>query len=506
MTTGHEGEPLPPPAWPPAPASDDRALLAHPTRQSPIALAFIAWRFVRRLGFSALLAAIVFVTRGGIGIGLGVLAVVAATVLLIFSSLSWWRFTFVAAGDELIVTKGILSVQRVVIPLDRVQSVAIEQRLVHRIVGLVRVAVDTAGSSQTEFEIDAVDRRHAEALRRLAADTRNDLQPVGAHHGAADSEVAEVVVRRSVRDLLLVGLTSAPWAGLVVFAPLLAFGDELGQLGGWIEGVSDRVGDVGDRSLGSLVLVVFGVILVVTVLGAVLQIAREILTNWDLTLVRTASGLRRTAGLLSTTSRSSTVRRIQSITTDDTPPQRWLGFSHARLRVFGDNDLSLPGVRPDELARLRALVFGAAAPPVLDRMISRWSVFRAVRNAAILTVVAAIALWFAVGSWAALSLLAVPVQWAIARHRWRRRRWGLADGRLAESYELLHRHTAEVPIVKAQFVTVSQSFFERRKGLATVRLQSADGHLAVPMIAVSDAFAVRDLVLHTVETDRRRVL
>lgn len=504
MTT--EGEPLPPPTWPPAPAPDDRALLAHPTRQSPVALAFIAWRFVRRLGLSALLAAIFFVTRGELSIGLGVLAVVAAAVLSTVSAISWWRFTFEVAGDELIVTKGILSVQRVVIPLDRVQSVAIDQRLVHRVVGLVRVAVDTAGSSQTEFEIDAVDRRHAEALRRLAADARDDRPAAGAHQGGADAEVAEVLVRRSVGDLLLVGLTSAPWAGLVVFAPLLAFGDEMGRLGGWIEGLSQRVDDAADRSVASLVLVVLGLILVVTVLGAALQVAREILTNWDVTLARTASGLRRTAGLLSTTSRSSTVRRIQSITTDDTPPQRWLGFTHARLRVFGDNDLSLPGVRSEELARLRALVLGATTPPVLDRMISRWSVFRSVRNVAVLTVLVAVALWFTVGSWAALSLIAVPAQWVIARHRWRRRRWGLAHGRLTESYELVRRHTAEVPIVKAQVVMVSQSWFERRKGLATVRLQSADGYLAVPMIAVGDAFAVRDLVLHAVETDRRRVL
>ena len=501
-----EGEPLPPPAWPPAPAPDDRALLAHPTRQSPIALVFIAWRFVRRLGLSALLAAVVFLTRGGNGIGVGALAITAATVLVIFSSLSWWRFTFVAVGDELIVTKGILSVQRIVIPLDRVQSVAIDQRLAHRIIGLVRVAVDTAGSSQAEFEIDAVDRRRAEALRRLAADARNDRPTAGAQPGAADAEVVEVLVQRSVGDLVLVGLTGAPWAGLVIFAPLLAFGDELGQLSGWIEGLSDRAVEVGDRSIGSLVLVVFGLILVVTVLGAALQVTREILTNWDVALVRTASGLRRTAGLLSTTSRSSTVRRIQSITTDDTPPQRWLGFTHVRLRVFGDNDLSLPGAQPDELARLRALVLGATSPPVLDRMISRWSVFRAVRNAAVLTVFVTVALWLAVGGWAALSLLAVPAQWVIARRRWRRRRWGLADGLLAESYEFLHRHTAEVPIVKAQFVTVRQSFFERRKGLATVRLQSADGYLAVPMIDVGDAMAVRDLVLHAVETDRRRVL
>lgn len=506
MTTDHEGDPLPPPAWPSASAPDDRSLLARPMRQSPIALAFIAWRFVRRLGFSALLAAVVFLTRGGVGVALGVLAAVAATVLVVVSAFSWWRFTFVVTGDELVVTKGILSVQRVVIPLDRVQGVAIDQRLVHRIVGLVRVAVDTAGSSQAEFEIDAVERRHAEALRRLAADARDDAPAAGAHGGVTDTEVEEVLVRRSLRDLLLVGLTGAPWAGLVVFAPLLAFGDEMGRLGEWIDDLSERVGDVGDRSVVSLVLVVIGLIVMVTVLGAVLQVAREILTNWDLALVRTTSGLRRTAGLLSTTSRSSTARRIQSITTDDTPPQRWLGFTHARLRVFGDNDLSLPGARPDELARLRALVLGATTPPVLDRMISRWSVFRTVRNVAVLTGVVTVLLWFVVGGWAALSLIAAPTQWVIARHRWRRRRWGIADGRLAESYELLHRHTAEMPIVKAQVVTVSQSFFERRKGLATVRLQSADGHLAVPMIDVGDACAVRDHVLHAVETDRRPVL
>ncbi|MDJ0770604.1 MAG: PH domain-containing protein, partial [Ilumatobacter sp.] len=353
MTTEPGGEPLPPPNWQPPPAPGDRELLAQPIRQSPIALAFIAMRFVRRLGLSALVAAVVFVTQGGIGIGIAALALVAAAALFVFSALSWWRFTFAVVGDELVVTKGILSVERLVIPLDRVQSVAIDQRLTHRVVGLVRASVDTAGSSQAELEIDAIDRRRAEALRRVAADARDQQQAsAGTPTGAVAAEVAEVLVRRSWRELVLVGLTTAPWAGLVVIAPLIAFGDELGQLSGvgvWIEEQAERVGGLGDESPAAAVAVVAGIVVAITVVGAVLQVVREVLAHWDLTLVRTATGVRRTAGLLSTTSRSSTVRRIQTITTDDTPPQRWLGFTHVRLRVFGDNDLSLPGARPDEL-------------------------------------------------------------------------------------------------------------------------------------------------------------
>ena len=160
---------FPPPLPPPA---SDRMLLAAPTRQSPAALVFIAWRFVRRLGWSAIAALAVFVFRGPEGFGVGIVGVAAATALVIASALSWWRFTFQVDGDEIIVRRGVLAVERLVIPLDRVQSVSTDQRLMHRLFDLVSVAVDTAGSSGAEFEIDAIDRPRAEALRRVASDAR----------------------------------------------------------------------------------------------------------------------------------------------------------------------------------------------------------------------------------------------------------------------------------------------------------------------------------------------
>lgn len=500
------------PDWAPPTAGTatdaDRIRLAHPARQSPIALMFIAVRFTRRLGMSAVIAAVLFVTNGGLGLGIGVLAAAAATALLVFSALSWWRFTFMVSDDELVVTRGILSVERLVIPLDRVQSVAIEQRLAHRFVGLVSASVDTAGSAGVEFVIDAIEAEHAEALRRVAADSR----PVasGAEQPATGIEqLDEIVLRRTPAELVRVGVIKVPWAGLVAFAPLIALAGELdGQLdvGSRLERLVDRGGDIGGGSTIAVTALVVAIIVAATIVGTVLQLARELLTNWDLTLARTTTGLRRTAGLVSTTSRSSTIRRIQSITTDESPPQRWLGFTLLRLRTFGENDIGLPGTRAAEVAALRTMVFGYADEPDLDRSISRWFVFKATRGIAVVAVLLAVPFWFVFGWWSLLLLAAVAARWAAARRQWRLRRWSLDDDRIAESYQFVARHTAEVPLHKAQVVTVSQSFFERRKDLATVQVRTAAGFLAVPLIPYRDAVAVRDRILHVVETDRRRVI
>lgn len=491
----------------------DRERLATPTRQSPIALAFIAWRFIRRIGIVNIGIVVLFAVTSRFSIVLWIAAMLAAIGVALYSVLSWLRFTFVVAGDELVITRGVLSVERLVIPLDRVQSVSIDQRLLHRIVGLVSAAVDTAGSSATEFEIAAIDAPTAEALRLVASDARrpglaadhSDAAATGATPGAVTDEM---FAHRTAGELVVVAVTRLPWAGLAVLAPILALGDEIGGLAGFnvnLEKLIEGGRDVGDGSSIALVGVIVGFVAVATVFVAILQIVREVVTNWELTLHRTPAGLRRTAGLLNRTSRSAALRRVQTLTTHDTPPQRWLGITTLTLKTFGDNDIGLPGSRVAEVMRLRELVFGRRGAPQLDRRISRWFVFIATRNTLLVAVAAACGLRFGLelGWWSAITLVAVPVRWLAARRQVRLRRWGIDHVSIAESCELVTKHTAETPLFKAQLVKVTQSFFERRRGLATVRVQTADGFLAVPLIRHDEAMAARDRILFAVETNRR---
>ena len=494
----------------------DRRLLATAARQSPIALVFIAGKFIRRIGIINIGIAMAFVFSGRLAGLVAVAAASAAVALAVTATLSWWRFTYCVAGGELIVTKGVLTVERLVIPLERVQSVGIEQKLLHRVVGLVAASVDTAGTDGVEFTIDAVERHRAEALQRLA--TEHDGQPndavldetsVDTGAGSAiDTAIAvqpaEVLIRRTPQELVRIGLTAVPWGGLVALFPLIAFGDEIGDVLGLDLSIESTVADSLDGLSGwSVILVALGLLAAATVVGLALQVVRTLFVDWDLTLVKTSAGLRRTAGLTNTTSTASTLRRIQAVATYRSPIQRKLGIRRVTLETVGAGNLVIPGSTDDDVARLRSVVFDSVEPAVLDRMVSRWTVFLAVRKTVVICVAVAVATAFALGWWALSILVAVPVSWAVSERAWRLRRWGLGGGRIAERQRLVSETTKEIDVGKAQAVTLEQTFFERRRGLASVRLSTAAGSITIPTIPADGAEELRDRLLHLVESSGR---
>ncbi|MEL6985295.1 MAG: PH domain-containing protein, partial [Actinomycetota bacterium] len=224
--------------------------------------------------------------------------------------------------------------------------------------------------------------------------------------------------------------------------------------------------------------------------------------DWDLRLTRNASGLRRTAGLLSRTSRASTLNRIQAVRIEETPMQRAFGIRRLALPTIGEGDLVIPGTTAAEVERIRAEVFPGVPAPPLDRRISPLYVFLAVRTRVLVTIPATAIAVLSLGWWGLVVPVIIPLGWLAARRQVRLRRWGITEDRITERLEFVNRQTAEVELIKAQTVQVRQSFFERRRGLATVRLDTAEGHLAVPLIPIAEARAVRDLALYRVETDR----
>lgn len=534
----------PPPAAPPAgktptegqlpPETDqaaddellpDRILLGTPTRQAPLAVVFLAWKFVRNLGMANLGIGLVFLISGRLSFALLGAAAIGSVVILILMTLAWWRFVFLVEADELLVRKGVISQERLTIPLDRVQSVSIDQKLLHRFVGLVSVSVDTAGSAEAELQIDAVDREKAEALQRLAAGKRPVVSvgepgeaaeggngEVAADQGTGLSDPAldrSIIVHRTPADLIRIGLTAWPWTGLVVLASLFTVADDLGGLLPFDideeQVFGDRFSvDVTPALVGYLILLVVGVLLAMTILGALLQIIREILTNWDMQLIRTSTGVRRTSGLLSKTSKASTLTRIQAVQTDQTPAQGFFGIAKLTLPTIGDGDINVPGATDDEVTEIREILFGGAEPPAFDRGISRLYIFLAVRNALVTTTLGVALGIVTLGDWrVALAMIFVPIRWLEARRRWRLRRWSVTDRHLAESYEYLNKHTAELDLVKTQTASVTRTFFERRRGLATVKIETAEGYLSVPLVPVAEANAVRDLALYVAESDSR---
>lgn len=470
--------------------------LSNPQRQSPFAIVLLGIKALRSLGI-AQLAFIAFVVIRGAADG----RLLAAAVLLIllfsaWSALAWWRYTFQLLDEELVVTKGVVRVDRLTVSVDRIQSIAIEQELLHRLTGLVQVAVDTAGSSQAEFTIDAIPRPIAEELQRQAVQFSPATSDAGLS-GVAAAPEERIVFRHTPRRLLTAALTMSPWAGLALLVPLFAVGDQ--WLQSFAEDDSAPTIDVGGFTWWWVPVGVAAAGVFVTVLN----VARVFFTEWELTLRTDSTSLRSTSGLVSRRSSTSNIDRVQVLRGRQNVLRRRLGLSDVQLSNVGTGDLALLACDDAEFADTAVTAgltpFGELA---LDRRVHPAQVWLDTRNAALIAVVVAFAGWWLVGWWALLALAVVAPVWWASRRDVRLRRWSLG-AELAMTRQVISSTAEQALLRKANAVLVTQTLFERRRGLGRVVLVTAAGTIDVGMLPVAEARAARDVILHAVETDHR---
>ncbi|MGI9604834.1 MAG: PH domain-containing protein [Acidimicrobiales bacterium] len=482
----------------------DRDSLSSPQRQSPLAAVFLAIRALRQLGISQLVIGALLLANAPIPGGVFFAVPVFIVVVLGIGTVAWWRFTFCVVDDELRVTRGVLSHNTLTVPLDRVQSTSINQEFLHRLVGLVRVSVDTAGSSEAEFNIDAIDRALAESLQRVVSEhvatpTPADIVGVESGQPPPPSVPDVIVARRSLGDLVRVGVAQSPWTGLALIPPIAIVADDLGGT----LGVSFP--EFSEREFGVWIIWVAVLVFVVgTILGSLLQVVREIIANYDLTLTQTATGYRRTSGLFSKTSRASSLPRIIQLRTTQNLAQRRLGITNLTLPTIGSGDLVLVGSTTEEIEGVRNRVIDSdARVDTLDRRISPLAIFLAVRNAVVILLIGMAVGLVTIGWWGLAVWILLPVAVYTSRRSHRRTRWGVSEGGIALHDETFTAVRRDMALRRVQTATVRRSFFERRRGLATLHLAAAEGGVSIRLIPIEEAEALRDLTIGVVETDRR---
>jgi len=521
--------------------NDPEKAFAEPSRQSPLAIVVLAWRALRQISVINIIFILVAVSSGRLPISGVAVILFGLLALAVAGVLGWWRFVFVIDGGELRIDKGVLSQEHLAIPLNRVQTVSLEQGLLHQILGLTQVSVDTAGSSEVEFRFEALDRRRAELLQQVVARHRaTSVELVGAPPPTGPkSELPhplvpptgsgpvpgpalappvagplEVLAVRSFGDLVRIGLGSWPWAGLVVIFPLLAVVDELSELTGLdvLGRITNRLENVEANGLGQtvspglLIVSILAFVAVATLFGWLFQIIRSMLTNWELTLTRTATatgdGLRRDSGLLNRTTISANLARVQNLRVSQNLIQRLLGIHHLTLHITGETNIQIPGSPAQEVARIAELAL-PSGQPVLDRQVARSYVLREFRTGVFLAVPVAVLTALALGWWAVLALL-IPAQALVAGFLyWRSMRWGFTERRIGYRHGVVNQRWHHLEYIKTQTVSVRQSWFERRRDLATFSIRSAESEFTIPFLDKEEAEALRNMVLVHVESSNR---
>jgi putative membrane protein len=380
----------------------------------------------------------------------------------------------------------------------RIENIDTERSLLHRLLGVAEVRVETSTGGRPEALIQVLGLQAAEALRRQVFASRGqEARPTAVNE--------EVLLHMPTAELVKFGLIDN--RGMIVVAGLFGLIHQSGAfdvLGALIkaqlsEVLLNEIVASGPVIQGALAL---SVLIFALILVRAFSVVLALVTLHDFKLVRVGADLRARYGLLTRIAVTLRLRRIQAAHVTDTVLHRLFRRVSVRVDLAGDTEsgqsggndghskvrwlapLAEPRYARELIAKaLPSVDFGAAADwqPLAPR--ARRRVFR--RSLLIwllLTLVLAVML----RTYWALSLLLV----GIAMSAWyatkfvRYTRWALQPDALFFRYGWLTRKLVIVPRNRVQVVCLKESPFDRRHRMASVTVDTAGAGVGSDTIRV----------------------
>ena len=461
------------------------------------------------------------------GGAIGLLAVVAVT-----ATLRYIFFRYSLQPDRLRIRQGVFKKTELNVQFERIQGVTVEQSLIFRMLGLVTVGFDTAGSAAQEGQLPAVSPSFASALRARIERERKARQVASAAPDAAPNTLAEERSERLVRlgngDMVRIGLADRSVLAGLALAPVVGqFIDE--NIREWSETqLRHMAAEFQELSLLAGGSVVAGALALLLVLALIVTIASAFLRYHDFTLFAASTGdgtmrFRSVRGLF--TRRETVVMRakIQQLRLSQSLLFRWFRRFHLRALPAGgsptasaehaasaDDTLHVPALATEAVRPLAAKVFAEEgerlsllpAEDAFERISPAYIVvrLRVVGIAPALLALAALYPFFGPISFWCLAW--APLTGLVAWQKWRRHAYMHTDDGLAVRSGLLGFKVDACLLRKVQAVALRQSPLQRRKGLATLEVALASGGVTLLYIPYANACRLRDYMLYKVESSR----
>jgi len=475
-------------------------IFSDPRRQHVLSIVrfFVknGWTFLR--SFWPAFAGLAFNENIRLYSGAAIVLIVA--LLSVAAIIEHWKYTFHIENAALVIHRGLIEREKLVIPIERIQAVHTEQSWWQRIFGLNGLRVDTAGSSGAEVEISALRTELADQLRHiLSKESPKTMR----------EKESTPLIHLDWRMLLKIGLTQNHLRNAAIsFGAVLAFMEPFEDV---ISAMTDAVSPVWKVLIRALwVLFIPLSILLFGMIGVLVSLLGAVIKYHQLQVVIEESALEITGGFFRKFSYRIPLPKIQLFELRSSVLQRLAGFEsvrihQARSQAAAGNagvNLTIPGLNPTQVLQLEQAIFEAVSPEVLSTLrphdlywIKRW----------ILRLSLAIPLFLIGGIWGALLALGWGIwsTWAVWESR-NRFKVCLSTSECTVWWGWLHRKKKLGVFYKMQRVSIRTNLFLKRKRLSNVILHTAAGPLFIPCIPDEAAMRLRDWTLKNVEISSKR--
>jgi putative membrane protein len=444
-------------------------------RLHPVGMLLEALATVRRWFGLAAFPGVAALLNGEFGMRTLLLVLLGVVLIALFSVvwgvLSWRATTYRVSGGAFHLKQGVLQKSERSLPLERIQSVDTVQGVVQRVFGVVGVRIEAAGGGgEPEISLSALSHPAAGALREeLTKSTRG--VPTEAPQEPA------ILRRLAVRDLLLAGVTS----GQIGVAASVVFGVWQAVERVLPRDFAQRLSEAYfPRTVSAFLLL----LLAFALFSWVLAILGTVFAHAGFTLSRSPDGkyLHIRRGLLERHESTVPLARIQAVRVVEGVLRQPFGLAALRVESAGfgaERGVSttlFPLLPRREVGRFLRIAVPEFATPLdnlepLSGHARRRYVFRSVLPVLVLAAPYAV-LFF---PWGLAGLLLVLPAALYGLLRYRAAGQGLDDDRLVLRFRRLARTTVVAPRGRLQSRGYSVSPFQRRVGLATLKIEVASG-------------------------------
>ncbi len=472
---------------------------------------------VPQIAFMAVLISFPLGIRSASMIGLWFLLLPAAG----YHVLRFFTFRFRITDSELLVQEGILWRQERRIPFSRVQDVKIQQGLVHQLVGLAKVEITTAGSEEREVSLEVIARDLAERLKETVTSGRAARTAVG---GEAKRTT---LVQLSVAQLLLGAVTSRMAAtfgaliGVILYFKVAFFvGSALSsaetrafeRFFNWTDSWMPLKGTIGEPVMEFFWQDTLGKSVFLILLGFLYSLAVYVVRYGRYRLAEDGNVLTKSHGIMRFRSSSLARGRVQALKVEEGLLRRWFQLSDVWVDSGGDrtkveDDKKREPFVPVIRASGAYALIGDVLPDLQDaqpllRRVSPKAILRGSKKFWLVILVVMLGNIGPLGWFTLLFLPAFPLAYLLNIKWYKNRGYWFDERYLISRKGWFNRQTLYLPIRVVQNVSLTQSPFDRRLGLATLAVDTAGqtntgGGPTIPNLPLEEARRLQSLLTHS---------
>lgn len=499
--------------------------LSQPTRQSVLGVIVYIMRNFRALVSLFITFLVIGAAKPQIWIFVGIAIIPLAVFLSILAYWQYRNFTFHLEGDDLVIHRGVIFKERVVIPADRIQSIKIAENILQRILGLVALKVDTAGSGQAELEIPALERKRAMQLKDLLyrkkeeatgtlfgeagqdAPAAEGVDPGEARPATKPREVEKkLLLKLSIGDLIVVGLTENHLkTGFIAIAVVFSyFSQMIEYFESYLEAYVD---EYAAAAANAGIAFAMTVLILYAVVSVAISMVLVFLRFFNLRAQLEPNAIEVETGLLKRNYDRIPVRKIQFVEWETNPLRRIVGFESARLhptnpvgQTTRQQRTEIPALRKRHSATLAEGIFPGYGAPSLGFRANAIAYARfSTIIASLFVLPAAGLLTYEFGKWGLIPLLAYPFIAFLAWQFGKRVRLYFDHRFLLVRKGWIFPKRMVLPLHKLQSVELAQNIFLKRRRLCHLTLHTAAGGRTVRYLELDQAMELYNYLLWCVE-------